>query len=89
MNNWISVNDRLPELTEPFMMYNDENIREVAWENDHVHVLAFDPEKGIVKAQRDKRGWSEVSSCSISGLNPTHWQPLPAPPKKEEQDEKG
>jgi len=82
--NWIKVSEQLPACTEPFMVYNDDNItRQIAWENDHVFVLAFDSEKGIVKAKFDRNyRWAEVSSISISPLNPTHWMPLPEPPKE-------
>lgn len=78
---WISVQERLPELTEPEYWYNDDNVREVWRQNDHATVLAFCKHRGPFKAQYDERGWSERAKSSIdSTVNPTHWMPLPAPP---------
>jgi len=79
---WVDVNDRLPELTEPWMGYNDANERVVLALNYEVTVLAYDPEKGIIKAKLDSTGWSEISSTSISSIvNITHWMYLPDKPK--------
>lgn len=82
---WVSVDDRLPELTEPFMAYNDQGVREVWFENDHIIVLGYNPKIGIFKAKLDRHtGWSEVSTLSINGtIKPTHWMPLPELPKVE------
>lgn len=84
-SKWIAVSDRIPELTEPFLMYNDDNVQEVAWENDHAIVIAYDPDPriGIFKAKFDRRlRFSEISSSSINCcVNPTHWMPIPSPPK--------
>lgn len=80
---WISVEDRLPECTEPAMWYNDQNVHEVMFENDHAIVWAFNDELGVFKAKYSGRGyWSEISSISIKGsVKPTYWMPLPAPPE--------
>lgn len=80
-NDWVSVDDRLPELTEPLMWYNDDNILEVGIENYKATVLAFHPQAGIYKAVLTKAtGWSEISTVSNRALLPTHWRPLPATP---------
>lgn len=83
MNNWIRIEDGLPEINEPLMGYNDENIREVFIENHQATVLAYDPKLGVFKARLYKGNrWSEISSISVNGIvNVTHWMPLPPPPK--------
>jgi hypothetical protein len=80
---WIEVEKQLPELTEPLMWYNDETEQmEVLIPNYQATVLAYDETLEIYKAKFDKRGWSEISSLSIKGgVKPTHWMPLPEPPK--------
>lgn len=79
---WISVDERLPELTEPLMGYNDDDVLEVMLENYQIHVLGYDPEIGWFKAQLTKRGWREVSSISTrASVKPTHWAPAPQPPQ--------
>lgn len=82
---WIKLSDRIPEMTEQVMMYDDDNKR-VPWEgNFEVHVLAWNDKKGTYKARLNKyTGWTEVSSKSISGVDstPEFWQPLPKPPQK-------
>lgn len=82
VDGWISVEDRLPELTEPLIGYNDDNIQEVFIENYEVTVLAYEPTLGVFKARRNDRGWYEISSISSKGVNPTHWKYLPKPPIK-------
>jgi hypothetical protein len=82
-DGWTKVEDGLPELTEPLMWWNDEtNASEVCIENWKATVMAFDPELGIYKAEFSKNGWHEISSISTKGgVKPTHWRPLPSPPK--------
>lgn len=83
-DGWVSVEDRLPELNEPLMGYNDDDVLEVIIENYMATVLAYDENKGIIKAELTKRGWAEISSNSHSTIvKITHWQPLPPLPKKD------
>ena len=80
-SEWINVNEELPEITEPLMGYDDENIRIVIVENHHVTVMAHSLSLGVIKAEFDKRGWTEVSSLSSKKITDvTHWQPLPQKP---------
>jgi hypothetical protein len=81
---WVSVKERLPELTEQVYWYNDDNER-VPWEGRFErHVLAFDPEFGIIKARFDGKRFDEVASRYHNGtVNVTHWRPLPTPPTEE------
>lgn len=79
--DWISVNDRLPELTEQVYWYNDDNER-VPWEGRfEIHVLGYDPERGRCMAHYDGVLWSEVAKFGTSScVNITHWMPLPPEP---------
>lgn len=82
---WISIEERVPEYTERHTMWNDEtNQPEPYGEPAFQIVLAYNEELGIFKAKYEKRGhWSEISSISIKGsVKPTHWQHLPTPPTK-------
>lgn len=84
--DWISVKDRLPELTEPLTWFNDETkMQEVMIKNFKVTVLAWDPEIGVMKAELRKDGrWIEISSISSkSTINVTHWMTLPEPPDQQ------
>lgn len=74
---WVNVEDKLPELSEPLMGYNDDNVREVIIPNFKATVLGYNNEIGVFKAHYTKNGWSEISSISSSGIQkPTHWTPL-------------
>lgn len=92
VDEWIDVNERLPELTLPLTWWDDDtNQREVIIPNHHAHVLAYNQTLGVYKAEYDRSGWKEISSRSIVGTketNPTHWKPLPEPPKRKQQKEK-
>jgi hypothetical protein len=82
-NIWVDVLDRLPELTEPLMGYDDNNERIVIIPNFRATVLAWNEILGIYKAEFVKHGWSEISSISSQGTKdaiPSHWMPLPTPP---------
>ena len=65
----------------------DELLRETTWlpidsaPKDGTEVLGWDPRLGVrvVFAIGGADDWVEVSECR--SVNPTHWQPLPAPPE--------
>ena len=73
VNQWISVNDRLPET----------NAIGIA------HILAYDKYEGVVKADyldesANYRYGSDIfiiSNTSAQLYKVTHWMPLPEPPK--------
>lgn len=80
---WISVKDRLPELTEQVYWYNDENER-VPWEGKfETHVLVYEPNGGIMKAKLSTLcDWQEIGTHYSNGtIKPSHWMPLPPIPK--------
>ncbi len=78
---WISLETRLPEFTESTTWYDDEN-KPVVDENTHAHVLGYNPKIGIFRAVLCRMGWREVSTnSSNSTIIPTHWTPLPKPPR--------
>lgn len=86
-DTWVKVSERLPELTEHTMWWDDEtNQLEVLKENTHAIVWAYNEKLGHYKAKYDGR-WYEVSSVSVSSINatPTHWQPLDNPPQNQQQ----
>lgn len=84
VDDWVSVDERLPELTEPLTWWDDEtNQRDVIIPNHHAIVLAYNLELGVYKAKLEGKMWSEISSRSIVSTKetiPTHWKPLPQPP---------
>lgn len=79
---WIPVSERLPELTEQVYWYNDDN-EQVPWDGKFErHVIGWNSERGLFMAHYDGYRWAEVAKFGISTLViPTHWQPLPQPPK--------
>lgn len=70
MSVWISVNDKLPKFGQYVL---------VRYDNDDMAVACiFDRAEDIIfwRATIDK-GW-----CSDCDFEPTHWMPLPEPPKE-------
>lgn len=70
MNEWISVEDRLPEVDRPVIV------------SDAVGYMAVASSWAI----REERHWtpSNIDSYDYSlGFEPTHWMPLPSPPKEQ------
>lgn len=67
---WISVNDRLPEMNVPVICY---------W-NAHGSRIY------VVCVMEDRNGYVGFIDYRISVSHPeiTHWMPLPDPPKEEE-----
>lgn len=71
--NWISVKDRLPELTEQF---EDDNMCFYYSEK----VLIFHKGGRIDVGYLCEAGWANDCFDEIKGI--THWMPLPEPPKE-------
>lgn len=87
---WISVDEELPELTEPSTWFNDETQqREVRKENTHATVQAYHSELGYIKAVYDGIRWCEIATRYVGGITPPiWWQPLPsAPTQGKEKDD--
>jgi hypothetical protein len=79
----IPVKERLPELTEPLIGYDEgDNTPHVLIENYKATVMGYNKEQGFFKAVLTKQGWAEVASISVnSTIKPTHWQPWPDAPE--------
>ena len=68
MNNWISVKDRLPEIIKDFPVLTWSR-----WAEEHIICISYDPELGWM---------SDNANYMREGIDITHWQPLPEPPKE-------
>ncbi len=74
---WISVKDRLPESDEEVLVYNPR---------DGINLGEFDSEEVRGYYEKDgsyfitNSGW-DVQYEWAPHENPTHWMPLPQPPK--------
>lgn len=78
MSEWISVDDRLPDLSEkPNWMRSEEVI--VATRKGSV-MHAFWSSNGYAKTERGRRPrWERGDRILEADI--THWMPLPEPPK--------
>ena len=83
VQEWISVNDRLPEAdgsylvtTDCFGRYQKINIRSFAKDGETVSKYDLAGEKNVWYRYDSEYGY--VSTDSV-----THWMPLPVPPKGE------
>ena len=68
-NNWISVEDRLPDNYNPVLCLNEKSGKQMVCEKYHTitdisHKFVYNHE-GL-----------------YYGFSATHWQPLPSPPKQ-------
>lgn len=86
MAEWISVKERLPENDETMHFFKQGNLTLTT-------VLTYVPKVGTELRNRLK-----IDNCGIAtfdefvtdgwvwsaGMEPTHWMPLPEPPKEEE-----
>lgn len=73
MDEWISVDDRLPKVDNTINTFGQRVECLVFWEND------------VYKGTYVNLGtpfWSVSHVSSSSSLNVTHWKPLPTPPKQ-------
>lgn len=81
---WIPVTERLPE--------DDDSVRfHKCFSTIFTSVLAYEKERGVSIANRLMIGRSGIKSLDelatdgyvwSTGCNPTHWMPLPEPPKE-------
>ena len=85
VSGWISVKDRLPERQEPVIVYvppySDEDEEYVG----HVAVAYY--------TQTGSGGYWAGTDGNVYGAigiihEPTHWMPLPEPPKEDDGDER-
>lgn len=70
-NDWISVEDRLPERNQDVIMYFDGGNMAVGWWHDNDEDITF------WCAYTDDGFYTDCECI------PTHWMPLPQPPKEE------
>jgi len=74
MNKWISVEDRLP-ITKQEMVDNNHNymtVEVICFGKIGDHTVYIDD----FEAGNTINFW-----CKFASTNPTHWMPLPEPPK--------
>lgn len=75
MSDWISVNDRLPEMNQVVMVYVPEfdgfEIQLSEWVEYYEAPVSFSTE-----TIKTGEGWADHDFDEVS-----HWQPLPEPPK--------
>lgn len=85
IGGWVRINDRLPERQEPVIVYvppySDEDEEYVG----HVAVAYY--------TQTGSGGYWAGTDGNVYGAigiihEPTHWMPLPEPPKEEYGDER-
>lgn len=86
MNDWISVNDELPEQNE----YGNSK-RVIVYVESAIYVSPHTGEEsvtpiGIVTVgQYHNTGWSTISWAYIGSPHITHWMPLPEPPEQDRE----
>lgn len=67
MSEWISVEDRLPEPNVAVLICEEGSVRE-AWRETSTYATA---------KWRGMPVWQNGEQC----FHPTHWMPMPEPPK--------
>lgn len=75
MSDWISVRERLPKKEQNVLMYFDSGNMAVGWwqdEDEHITFWCAYTDDGF------------YTDCDCI---PTHWMPLPEPPKENQQHE--
>ena len=77
-SEWISVNERMPEDSGDYMVFNDGRI-EIAPYDKEAAQEGFYP-FGYEDKEIDEMGNTLIDWIEISGV--THWMPLPEPPKE-------
>ena len=83
MNEWISVNERLPACTHECKYYEDENVSgDIVQESD---VVLFRGEGKVFAGVFDEYDlwWGYFpGNIAFTVHDVTHWMPLPEPPKE-------
>lgn len=69
--NWISVEEQLPEAK-----YGEAGKAAITSDD----VLIFWPDQSITIGSYDIGGDWYDNEVGVSGIDPTHWMPLPEPP---------
>lgn len=76
MSNWISVKDRLPEISDALFA----NKCWLATDGNRVHELRYVRNR-YAKTEKGRAPRWEDMSGRLAHMEVTHWQPLPEPPK--------
>ncbi len=79
---WVSVEDRLPELDKIVLVYAVGKID--GFRGDHVYALCSRYVQRIFSSSPGKEVWSIPCSYFHTDYKITHWMPLPEPPKEVE-----
>lgn len=76
INQWISVEERLPELPEAEYCYEDVLVAVKGWKR----AVEMRYERTVIRGKRVERWkyWDRIFNLRI-----THWMPLPEAPKEE------
>lgn len=83
-DQWISVNDRLPETLETVWISNGKGWTTLGCRSDYHYgdedklVWCWAKTNGIIYEEDGKI----ISECEEDDLDVTHWMPLPQPPKQ-------
>ena len=82
MSEWIKVSDRLPDESGRFLIYikqgkHAHNLAAYNYPNERV---CCEPQIAYYIKDFTEWKWDSFVKTTIS---PTHWQPLPKPPKEE------
>ena len=78
---WISVKDRFPEINEK----SQSSVDVLISCSDGILVARVIFYKAMGYKKEDTYYWSEQSTgcgCCAASIEPTHWMPLPEPPKE-------
>ena len=70
VNDWISVNDRMPDNGQDVLVYIDDK--------EESRITGCNYDNGV--------WYDCVMNCEIVIPNITHWMPIPEPPKEDDDD---
>lgn len=79
MSEWISVDERLPEENVDVLVYADEYLPKIAYCQREDEFLEHAAAMGQIPTP-EIYYWTD-SNDDNERVYPTHWQPLPEPPK--------
>lgn len=74
MSKWLSIEDRLPEKQNDVLMYFASGNMAVGFWHDQDEYITF------------WRAYTDDEFYTDCDCMPTHWMPLPEPPKEEKED---